>query len=188
MLFRYIVNHQVYIIEKRCAKVFHFALMFTVHYLERLTTCETFTNLNLTTLMYPQCGKIIITATNGIFTHVMQLGNVGKYIAEITHTRECGPFDELVIFLANTKYDLDLFTGYRMTFYQVKLQYLSDLYGMFELRNVAVLFNFLISSTQCSVDIYYRKVVRRVPTARIRAPTRDTVSEIIAMEIVIIDM
>ena len=180
MFFRYIVIHQVYIIEERCAKVFHFALVFTAHYPERFTTCETFTNLPLTTLMYPRCGKMIITTTNGTFTHVMQLSNVGKYVAEITHTGGCGPFDELVILLANTKYDPNSFAGYRMTFYQVQLQHLSDLYGVFEFRNVAVLFNFLISSPHCSVDIYYRKVVRRVPTARLRTFTWNTVSEIVA--------
>ena len=166
-IFRYMVIHQVHAMDATCAKVFDFALVFTVHYPERLTTCETFTNQRVTILMYPQCGKMLITARSGTFTHVMQLGNVGEYIAEITQALECGPLDKMVLLLANTKYHSNSLAGYRMTVYLVQLQYLSDLYRVFELRSDAVLFYFIIFSPNCYVDIYYRRVIRRTLRARL---------------------
>ena len=178
MIFRYIDIYQVHTIEAPCARVFDFALMFTVHDPELRTTCEMFMNLPLTTLMYPPCGRVFISTTTGTFTHVMQLGDVGRYNIEIAKRRQCGPWDDLMILLADIKYVSNSFAGYRMTLYQLQLQYLSDLYGAFEIRNVAVLFNFLIRSPHCSVAIYYRKVVSRLSTERTRTPKINKVNEL----------
>ena len=166
-------------IEEPCARVFDFALMFTVYYPELRTTCELFRNIPITILMHPPCGRMFITTTTGTFTQVMQLGDVGKYNIEITKRRQCGPWDDLMLLLADIKYVSNSFAGYRMTLYQVQLQYLSDLYGVFEIKNVAVLFHFLISSTHCSVAIYYRKVASRLSTVRTRTLKINKVSEVV---------
>ena len=175
MFFRHITIQQVHARDPTCGKVFDFALVFTVHSLERFTTCETVTNQPLTMLLHPPCGRMLISTTIGNFTHVMQLGNVGKYIAELKQKGECGPLDKMVLLLANTMYDSNSFAGYRMNLYILQLQYLSELHGVFELRSDAVLFYFNIYSN-CLVDLYYSKVIRRNPKTRIHTFNNNTVS------------